>query len=569
MKKRQLLFVILAVLLALSVVLLAACNNHDCAKDGHDYGDDGKCKYCGEAKPDEHDCDKDGHKIGADNKCEYCGLEAAVSFGDTIMQQLFEGMNTNLRNQKDILTEPISLPAITGVFGDDGDYCEAVIKWTTEGADTISMGARNADDYCVLQCPEVRETNTQFTISGSLTDENGKPFINKEGKPYSVSRSFTLLSADSLKAAVNGFYEAAVKNPVVDKPYKWAALAQYQVLYFAGKTQSDKTTYRYKTTTNYAEATDVYLESTEGGYLVYFMDGTTKTYVDLHAYSGQSNSGTTGFVTDTTKLEGVYTVHSTGAMVAKGAGDTSKGYYLGVREQYYPNISAINYYLDSETGSHGWKTYEHPLFLLDEEYKMPAQPELTAEQILDKAYSLVDGEEMSGQWSLTGTVIDKTGANDYATVTIKVGERTILGYGMYIYNNEVRPGAEITLTGVIKNYQETVEFDKYCKYHLEKESPYADLEAVEAELRKTYASTLLDWGISFKVEDTIKYKDVEFPLEWTLSCAEDNVKLEGNNVTVVKGAKEVEYRLEAVITDPDYPTQKRTVTLVGHVPVAE
>lgn len=573
MKKRHLLLAIIAVILALSLALLVACvENHDCAKDGHKYGDDGKCEYCGEAKPEEpaHDCDKDGHEYNENDLCKYCGKpdpdKVATSYADDLMQQLFDGMNTNLRNQKEVLTGPISLPAITGVFGDDG-YYEAIIKWVVTGADTVSMSERDENDYCSLQCPAIREENTAFTLTGTLTDENGKVFKKADGTNYTVSKSFTLLSADSLKAAVNGFYEAAVKNPEVGKPYKWAALARYTVYYFAGETISGKT-YQYKSDTDFTKAADVYLEAVdgvEGGYHIYFMDGETKTYIDTFKYG--DNAGSTGFVTDESQLKGIYTIHAeSGALVAKEANDTSKGYNLGIREQYIAKISAINYYLDSETGSHGWKTYEHPLLLLEEEYKLPAQPSLTAEQIMDKAYALVDGEEMSGCWSLTGTVTEKTGNSDYATVTIQVGERTIKGYGMYIYNNEAREGAVVTLTGVIKNYQDTIEFDKYCSYRLVTASPYADLEAVETKLRADYPTTILNSGKNFVISDTITVNNVAYAISWSVEGGNGQVTIDGTNVTVVKGAEKVDYRLIVVITDPNYPEKTREVTIAANVP---
>lgn len=90
MKKRYLSILLIVILALTAVLALVACvENHDCAKDGHKYGDDGKCVYCGEVKANEpnpsdnkdnpdtpdHDCAKDGHEYGDDNKCKYCGAD--------------------------------------------------------------------------------------------------------------------------------------------------------------------------------------------------------------------------------------------------------------------------------------------------------------------------------------------------------------------------------------------------------------------------------------------------------------------------------------------------------------
>lgn len=52
MKRNKLLALLLVLVLAFSFALVA-CNQHDCAKDGHEYGEDGKCKYCGQQKPEQ------------------------------------------------------------------------------------------------------------------------------------------------------------------------------------------------------------------------------------------------------------------------------------------------------------------------------------------------------------------------------------------------------------------------------------------------------------------------------------------------------------------------------------
>lgn len=55
MKKRFLSILLVLVLALTAVAALIACEKHDCATDGHKYGDDGKCVFCGAVKPADTD----------------------------------------------------------------------------------------------------------------------------------------------------------------------------------------------------------------------------------------------------------------------------------------------------------------------------------------------------------------------------------------------------------------------------------------------------------------------------------------------------------------------------------
>ena len=77
-----------------------------------------------------------------------------------------------------------------------------------------------------------------------------------------------------------------------------------QILYFNGKTESSSVNYRLAATTDINQAVDVYLETASGGYRLYFMNGSTKTYIRMYHYSGTSASsakGSLGLVTSAPK----------------------------------------------------------------------------------------------------------------------------------------------------------------------------------------------------------------------------------------------------------------------------
>ncbi len=93
----------------------------------------------------------------------------------------------------------------------------------------------------------------------------------------------------------------------------------------------------------------------------------------------------------------------------------------------------------------------------------PADPQ----EIVDAAYALADGESLPYTATLTGAVvsIDTPWSEDYGniTVTIQAGEKTIMCYRLKGEGAaDLAVGDMITVTGKIKNYKGTVEFDAGC-----------------------------------------------------------------------------------------------------------
>lgn len=72
---------------------------------------------------------------------------------------------------------------------------------------------------------------------------------------------------------------AVVESPVEGTAYKFGInqVSLSKTLYFTGEMSG----YYLGTTENWDDAADVYIESVEGGLRLYFMNGTTKTYIDI------------------------------------------------------------------------------------------------------------------------------------------------------------------------------------------------------------------------------------------------------------------------------------------------
>ena len=98
--------------------------------------------------------------------------------------------------------------------------------------------------------------------------------------------------------------------------------------------------------------------------------------------------------------------------------------------------------------------------------------DLTVEQakqlvVVEKAFALAEGEAMTGKQVLSGEITaiptEYSEQYDNVTVNIKVGENEIQCFRL-IGGKDLKVGDVITVTGNIKNYKGTVEFDSKCTY---------------------------------------------------------------------------------------------------------
>ena len=113
----------------------------------------------------------------------------------------------------------------------------------------------------------------------------------------------------------------------------------------------------------------------------------------------------------------------------------------------------------------------------------PAQP-TTEQAIVDAAYALPKGEVLPGTYTLTGVVTEKLESNNQVKMT--VAGKEILCFKMEAQSySEIGKGDKIAVTGVLKNYNGTIEFISGCTAQIiEKADPS---EVSEPETSETSA----------------------------------------------------------------------------------
>ena len=143
-----------------------------------------------------------------------------------------------------------------------------------------------------------------------------------------------------------------------------------QTLYFAG-TVANKD-YYLATTEDVNAATDVYLETVDGGYYLYFMDGSTKTYIDMYQSDTYYN------LRLSTSPSAVYTYDSTYNTLIAFNGDINC--FIGTHSSYNTMSCCKETYLTSNMISHlGLPTGS----TVEPDPEEPTEPEITEPEVTE------------------------------------------------------------------------------------------------------------------------------------------------------------------------------------------
>ena len=97
---------------------------------------------------------------------------------------------------------------------------------------------------------------------------------------------------------------------------------------------------------------------------------------------------------------------------------------------------------------------------------------VTGAKIVARAYTLEDGAQMMGTKTLTGTIasIDTAFSAEYNNITVTIVVGGLNDYAIQCFRltgegaDKLAEGDVITVTGAIKNYKGTIEFDAGCTF---------------------------------------------------------------------------------------------------------
>ncbi|MDD3831410.1 MAG: hypothetical protein PHW00_01995 [Clostridia bacterium] len=238
----------------------------------------------------------------------------------------------------------------------------------------------------------------------------------------------------AVDAASTSVYVAKpVAEPAVNTAYK-LAIAQNNLgltLYFAGTISGN-----YLQTTDKAEkAVDVFMEAVEGGFQFYFMDGETKTYIDINT------SGKAALVTATPNA--VFTLDATLGIYKATVG--SYDYYLGTYNQYNTISASKTSYINADNID----VSQFPARLCEIAYGMNvAEP--VAEPAVNTAYKLAIAQNNLGltlyfAGTISGNYLQTT---DKAEKAVDVFMEAVEGgFQFYFMDGETKTYIDINTSG--------------------------------------------------------------------------------------------------------------------------
>lgn len=309
------------------------------------------------------------------------------------------------------------------------------VAWTvtvTEGAsDAIKVVESSVPNHVKIDVPDLPETDILFTATATVKDAEGNT------------------QAANFKYKVSGLASGPSVQEIIDIAYGLAQGASTDVAYtLTGTVISIDTPYssQYKNVTVTME-----------------IEGFEDKPIQCYRLTGEGADVVA--VGDTITVTGIITnykgtvQYDAGANInalVKGEGNGEVSEVPGEESDVSGEVSEVP---DEESQVPGGDVSE-----------TPTPVEKTPAQIVDEAYGLADGESLSYSATLTGVVVSVDDAYDEEfgniTVTIKIegkDDKPIKCYRLTGTDaDRIAKGDTITVTGVIKNYFGTVEFDFGC-----------------------------------------------------------------------------------------------------------
>lgn len=349
---------------------------------------------------------------------------------------------TSLHNIcKEMNTKPTTDFDVVGQIIVDG--VKYPITWTSNN-ESVVIKASTKSGFYTVDLPDANPTEVQYVLTATISDGNG----NSIEKEY----TFTLPVYDNT-AVVSDLKEGQAYSLGI---YQASLQKNYYII-------GQMSGYYMATTEDINDSVNVYVELVDGGYQMYCVYWGTRLYINMVISD-------TGYVNPSFDAEAkcVYTYDDALKTLVC---DINNGLYaFGVKTEpkdensYYTTLGPV---LVSNASDNYIVTFA--------ESTVPDQADHglhTPEAIINAAYALAQDKSLPGTHTLTGTIksIDDAYSSQYKNITVTIvvegfESKPIKCYRMKGTNaDQLGVGDEITVTGIIKNYGGTIEFDAGCTF---------------------------------------------------------------------------------------------------------
>ncbi len=322
------------------------------------------------------------------------------------------------------------------------------------------------------------ERGTMIAFIEALNDSF---YLGTYGTYNTISTSATSYIEDVTKIGVSQFptgfctFSAEVaETPVPGTAYVWGlqqnGLETPATLYFTG----EKAGNYLATSTNIGDAVRVYLEETEGGYHLFFLRDGAKKYINITTYEKDDGSlSKTQDIADAPTC--VYTWDAERGTMIAFIEALNESFYLGTYGTYNTISTSATSYIEDVTkiGVSQFPAVFYDLGLPAEEMPDPNAPTVdltTPAGIVDAAYALEPNEALEGEFTLTGKIvsIDSEWSEQYGNITVTIAVEGKEDKPIQCFRLKgdgaatLAVGNTIKVTGVLKNFNGTIEFDAGC-----------------------------------------------------------------------------------------------------------
>lgn len=429
------------------------------------------------------------------------------------------------------------------------------VVWTV----TVTSGDPEAVkivDNAKVDVPENSSVEILFTLNATISD------------PYGNSANLSF----NFKVPVYVPSSLSVVDPVAGEAYKMGMVQgnlDDTLYYFAGGKSG---TYYLGTSENEADALDVYLETTEGGYYLYYMENDAKVYIN-HVISGTHVNGTYEATPST-----VYTydaelrtitikvqaeddaepvVYLLGTRSTKN--NTDLGFYKLSDKPFYVKFYGFDPNACVHTGGTPSCTQKAVCDLCGEEYGVKLDheydatthlcicgahdPSVTVTLTIPEALATPDGQNVV----VSGTVssIYQAYSPDFNNISVYITDGN--GNTLYVYRltGEVSVGDIITVTGTMASYngsKQIAQGGTFVKTGHDNSYDYVNMTIPEVLAAED--------GVNVIVSGTV----VEINGEWSTQYKNMNVTIADAN-----GNKLYVYRTSTQVTLGDIITVKGSV----------
>lgn len=377
---------------------------------------------------------------------------AACDNSSGLSDESLKTLRANLYNQykDDATAQNESYKVLGEITGFDANSKEikSAILWTIEDTDKVTISSSKDDNgnYTVnVPDPSTLSEDISYILTATLVDGNGNAYKNSEDKPYSVSFDRKVEKYVGPKADATITFDSTAKISARGEAYT----DQYNNNGYESITWSENGISvlnvrgeSYSACAEYVNPVRFYGFSTlEISYTQAFKA------IRINLNSPSSNAG--GF--DGMSVSGA-TIKREGDTVLIVL-DTPAAKFTSDKLKAQTRINSIEIFV-SEVPTLGSGKYE------------------TEEQILAALKELGEGKTLpGGEYSLTGTVSKlgavstREGEESNRIVYIEVGAEKFEIQCYYLVNGaSLKEGDVITVTGYLKNFKGTIEFDSGCTY---------------------------------------------------------------------------------------------------------